>query len=76
MRHIKHYDLIFKPIVQIQKDSIFDDVMNCHNTTQLRLIKDKIMAGGYDNTTTLLLHVPIFFYFFMGRVEKMLVILS
>jgi hypothetical protein len=48
MRHIKHYDLIFKPIVELEKDSIFDDVMNCHNTTQLRMIKEKIMAGGYD----------------------------
>jgi len=47
MRHIKHYELIFKPIVELQKDSIFDDVMNCHNTTQLRMIKEKIMAGGY-----------------------------
>jgi hypothetical protein len=47
MRHIKHYDLIFKPIVELQKDSIFDDVMNCNNTTQLRMIKEKIMAGGY-----------------------------
>lgn len=49
MRHIKHYELIFKPIVEIQKDSIFDDVMNCHNTTQLRMIKEKIMTGGYDS---------------------------
>ncbi len=48
MRHVKHYELIFRPIVELQKDSIFDDVINCHNTTQLRMIKDKILAGGYD----------------------------
>jgi hypothetical protein len=47
MRHIKYYDQIFRPIVEVQKDTIFEDVMNCHNTTQLRMIKDKIMAGGY-----------------------------
>ena len=49
MRHIKHYELIFKPQVEIAKESIFDDVMNCHNTTQLRMIKDKIMANRYDS---------------------------
>jgi hypothetical protein len=48
MRHVKHYELIFRPIVELQKDSIFDDVINCHNTTQLIMIKDKILAGGYD----------------------------
>jgi hypothetical protein len=48
MRHIKYYDQIFRPIVEVQKDTIFEDVMKCHNTTQLRMIKDKIMAGGYD----------------------------
>jgi hypothetical protein len=47
-RYVKHYDLIFRPIIEVQKDTIYDDVMNCHNTTQLRMIKDKIMAGGYD----------------------------
>lgn len=76
MSQIKHYDVIFRPMVEIAKDSIFDDVMNCHNTTQLRMIKNRIMAGKYDNLTTLLLYVPIFFYFFVGGVEKMLVILS
>lgn len=75
-RYIKHYDSIFNPIIEISKDSIYQDIMNCHNTTQLKLIKEKIVKGWYDNTTTLLLHVPIFFYFFMGGVEKMLVILS
>jgi hypothetical protein len=48
MRHIKYYDQIFRPIVEVPKDTIFEDVMNCHNTTQLRMIKDKIMSGGYD----------------------------
>jgi hypothetical protein len=76
MRNVKHYDLIFRPIIEVQKDTIFDDVMNCHNTTALKIIKDKIMAGEYDNMSTLLLAVPTFFYFFVGGVEKMLVILS
>ena len=76
MRHVKYYDQIFRPIVELQKDSIFDDVMNCHNTTQLRMIKEKILANGYDKLTTLLLYVSMFFYFFMGEGEKMLVILS
>lgn len=47
-RYIKHYESIFRPSIEVQKDTIFEDVMNCHNTTQLRLIKDKIMAGGYE----------------------------
>ena len=76
MRYIKQFEDIFRASVDVPKESIFDDIMNCHNTTQLRLIKEKIVKGWYDNTTTLLLHVPIFFYFFMGGVEKMLVILS
>lgn len=76
MRNVKHYDQIFRPIIEVQKDTIFDDVMNCHNTTALKIIKDKIMAGGYDKVTTLLLALPMFFYFFKGGVEKMLVILS
>lgn len=76
MNYIKQFDEIFKPSVKVQKDSIFDDVMNCHNTTQLRIIKERITDGWYDNTTSLLLCVPIFFYFFVGGVEKMLVTLS
>ena len=75
-RYIKHYESIFRPSIEVPKDSIYDDVMNCHNTTQLRLIKDKIMGGLYDNTTSLLLYVPIIFSFFVWGVEKMLVILS
>jgi hypothetical protein len=50
-RYVKHYDSIFKPSIEevmLSKDAIFHDIMNCHNTTQLRMIKDKIMAGGYD----------------------------
>ena len=47
MRNVKHYDLIFRPIIEVQKDTIFDDVMNCHNTTALKIIKDKIIAGEY-----------------------------
>ena len=78
-RCIKEYDSIFKPNfdeVIVSKDAIFQDIMNCHNTTELRLIKEKIVSGWYDNTTSLLLCAPIFFYFFLGGVEKMLVILS
>ena len=78
-RYIKHYDSIFKPNfdeVIVSKDAIFHDIMNCHNTTELRLIKERIVSGYYHNTTSLLLYVPIFFYFFVGGVEKMLVILS
>jgi len=76
MSYIKKFDEIFKPSVKMQKDSIFHDIMNCHNTTQLRIIKVRITDGWYDNTTSLLLCVPIFVYFFVGWVEKMLVILS
>lgn len=76
---IKPYDAIFKPHIDDvlkSKQTIFQDIMNCHNTTQLRFIKEKIVTGWYDNATTLLLCVPMFFYFFKGGVEKMLVILS
>jgi hypothetical protein len=52
MRNVKHYDLIFRPIIEVQKDTIYDDVMNCHNTTALKIIKDKIMAGAYDKVGT------------------------
>lgn len=30
------------------KDTVYQDIMNCHNTTALKLIKDKIKAGYYD----------------------------
>jgi hypothetical protein len=50
--------------------------MNCHNTTALKLIKDKIMAGGYDKVPTLLFYAPIIFLFFEGTPIKMLVHLS
>lgn len=78
-RYIRHYDSIFRPNLNeiiVSKDAIFQDIMNCNNTTELRLIKERISKGWYDNTTSLLLHVPIFFYFFLGGVEKMIVILS
>jgi len=58
------------------KPTIYQDILNCHNTTALGIIKQKIRDGYYDNVTTLLLYVPIIFYFFVGGVEKMLVILS
>jgi hypothetical protein len=64
--------------IQIDEDkpTIFQDIINCHNTTALAIIKQKIKDGYYDKVTTLLLAVPTFFYFFVGGVEKMLVILS
>lgn len=62
--------------LDVDKPSIYQDILNCHNTTALGMIKQKIRDGYYDNVTTLLLAVPTFFYFFVGGVEKMLVILS
>jgi hypothetical protein len=64
--------------IQIDEDkpTIFQDIINCHNTTALAIIKQKIKDGYYDKVTTLLLAVPTFFYFFVGGVEKTLVILS
>lgn len=58
MRFVRKLDEIFKPSVDEimeSKDTIFQDIMNCHNTTQLRLIKEKIVSGWYDNTTSPLL---------------------
>ena len=50
MRFVRKLDEIFNPTIDeimIAKDTIFHDIMNCHNTTELRMIKEKIMAGGY-----------------------------
>lgn len=50
-RYIKHYDSIFKPNfdeVIVSKHAIFQDIMNCHNTTELRLIKERIVSGWYE----------------------------
>ena len=48
---VDEYEQIFYPVVkvhvEIPQDSIFEDIMNCHNSTSLKMIKDKIMAGGY-----------------------------
>lgn len=49
MRYIKQFEEIFRPSVEVPKDTIFQDIMNCHNTTQLRLIKDKIVKGWYES---------------------------
>jgi hypothetical protein len=76
---IKEYLTIFgKQITDIDYDkpTIYQDIMDCHNTTALAIIKQRIKDGYYDKVTTLLLAVPTFFYFFVGGVEKMLVILS
>jgi hypothetical protein len=64
MRYINQCDELLNPSVEIPQDTIFQDVMNCHNTTALKIIKDKIMAGGYDNMPTLLFYSPIIFLFF------------
>lgn len=58
MRFVKKLDEIFNPSIDeimVAKDTIFHDIMNCHNTTELRLIKEKIVSGWYDNTTSPLL---------------------
>jgi len=58
MRFVRKLDEIFNPSIDeimIAKDTIFHDIMNCHNTTELRLIKEKIVSGWYDNTTSPLL---------------------
>jgi hypothetical protein len=58
MRFVRKLDEIFNPSIDdimMAKDTIFHDIMNCHNTTELRLIKERILAGWYDNTTSLLL---------------------
>ena len=58
MRFVKKLDEIFNPTIDeimVAKDTIFHDIMNCHNTTELRLIKEKIVSGWYDNTTSPLL---------------------
>jgi hypothetical protein len=50
-RYVKHYDSIFKPSIEevmLSKDAIFHDIMNCYNTTELRFIKERIVAGWYD----------------------------
>ena len=58
MRFVRKLDEIFNPSIDeimMAKDTIFHDIMNCHNTTELRLIKEKIVSGWYDNTTSPLL---------------------
>ena len=52
MRFVRKLDEIFNPTIDeimIAKDTIFHDIMNCHNTTELRLIKEKIVTGWYDS---------------------------
>ncbi len=58
MRFVRKLDEIFNPSIDdimMAKDTIFHDIMNCHNTTELRMIKEKIVSGWYDNTTSPLL---------------------
>jgi len=52
MRFVRKLDEIFNPSIDeimMAKDTIFHDIMNCHNTTELRLIKEKIVSGWYDS---------------------------
>lgn len=52
MRFVRKLDEIFNPTIDeimMAKDTIFHDIMNCHNTTELRLIKEKIVSGWYDS---------------------------
>ena len=52
MRFVRKLDEIFNPSIDeimMAKDTIFHDIMNCHNTTDLRLIKEKIVSGWYDS---------------------------
>jgi hypothetical protein len=51
MRFIRKLEEIFNPTIEeimVSKDIIFKDIMNCHNTTELKLIKDKILSGYYE----------------------------
>ena len=48
MRYIKQFEEIFRPSVEVPKDTIFQDIMNCHNTTALSIIKQRIKDGYYD----------------------------
>lgn len=51
MRFVRKLEEIFNPTIDdimVGKDTIFHDIMNCHNTTELRLIKEKIVSGWYD----------------------------
>ena len=51
MRFVRKLDEIFNPTIDdimAEKDTIFHDIMNCHNTTELRMIKEKIVSGWYD----------------------------
>jgi hypothetical protein len=50
-RTIRQYvNELGKYSIQIDEDkpTIFQDIINCHNTTELRLIKERIQAGYYD----------------------------
>ncbi len=50
-RMIKEYLTIFgKEITEIDYDkpTIYQDIMNCHNTTALGIIKKRIIDGYYD----------------------------
>lgn len=48
---IKHYvkELLDEEVeIDEDKPSIYQDIMKCHNTTELMLIKHRILAGKYD----------------------------
>lgn len=51
MRYVSLCDDLLNPTIEVEipQDSIFEDIINCHNSTSLKMIKDKIMAGGYGS---------------------------
>jgi hypothetical protein len=44
---IKHYLYPGEAPIELPKYSIFEDVMNCNNTTDLRIIKERIANDQY-----------------------------
>ena len=51
MKYVSLCDDLLNPTIEVEipQDSIFEDIMNCHNSTSLKMIKDKIMAGEYGS---------------------------
>jgi hypothetical protein len=50
-RTIRHYmNELGKEMIKINEDksTIFQDIINCYNTTELKMIKERIQAGYYD----------------------------
>jgi hypothetical protein len=50
-RTIRHYmNELGKEMIELNEDksTIFQDIINCYNTTECKLIKERIQAGYYD----------------------------